>query len=314
MANLITSKAPNLPLATVQYEPRYQDQFANALRLYFNQVDNAIGEIIRILEKTGPFNTVTANTVNTNVLNANQINGGNISAGYTDVWAVGAYAARFGGLDVGTALIREQTSDNIYANYFHGSGRYIDVPYNQFQSNQDQSAASIANAYALTLNVDDFPNGIHVTNNSRITFSESGQYLITYSLSFTNSTNDRQDIDIWFRYKGNDIANSNSRFIIPQRKSSGANSYLIAVTPFMIDVLADGDYVEIMWRVSDVNVTLEAIPAVTAVPGVTPAIPATPSALVAVQFMSAQHPVKKTVTVLPIFGFGEVGDVTIVTR
>ena len=82
----------------------------------------------------------------------------------------------------------------------------------------------------------------------------------------------------------------------------------------MVDVLQDNDYIEIMWRVSDINVTLDALPAVPASPGVTPAIPATPSALVSVQFMSAQHPATKVVTVLPVFGFGAVGDVTIVTR
>lgn len=34
------SKAPNLPIAPVEYSQQYQDQFSNALRLYFNQVDN----------------------------------------------------------------------------------------------------------------------------------------------------------------------------------------------------------------------------------------------------------------------------------
>lgn len=34
------SKAPNLPIAPVQYTQQYQDQVLNALRLYFNQVDN----------------------------------------------------------------------------------------------------------------------------------------------------------------------------------------------------------------------------------------------------------------------------------
>lgn len=32
-------KAPNLPLATGQYERQYQDQLNNALRLYFNRID-----------------------------------------------------------------------------------------------------------------------------------------------------------------------------------------------------------------------------------------------------------------------------------
>lgn len=34
------TKAPNLLIAPVQYDQRFQDQFANALRLYFNQIDN----------------------------------------------------------------------------------------------------------------------------------------------------------------------------------------------------------------------------------------------------------------------------------
>lgn len=34
------SKAPNLPIAPVQYTQQYQDQVLNTLRLYFNQLDN----------------------------------------------------------------------------------------------------------------------------------------------------------------------------------------------------------------------------------------------------------------------------------
>lgn len=37
---LKVSKAPNLPIAPVQYTQQYQDQVLNALRLYFNQIDN----------------------------------------------------------------------------------------------------------------------------------------------------------------------------------------------------------------------------------------------------------------------------------
>ena len=33
-------KAPNLPIAPVQYTQQYQDQVLNALRLYFNEIDN----------------------------------------------------------------------------------------------------------------------------------------------------------------------------------------------------------------------------------------------------------------------------------
>ena len=42
---IINPSPPSLPLGTDQYERRYQDQFANILRLYFNQLQNALTEI-----------------------------------------------------------------------------------------------------------------------------------------------------------------------------------------------------------------------------------------------------------------------------
>ena len=44
--NFTNPKAPNLPLATPLYERQYQDQFANVLRLYFNQLDGAFGALL----------------------------------------------------------------------------------------------------------------------------------------------------------------------------------------------------------------------------------------------------------------------------
>jgi len=38
------SKAPNLPIAPVEYNQQYQDQLNNALRLYFAQVDNTTSD------------------------------------------------------------------------------------------------------------------------------------------------------------------------------------------------------------------------------------------------------------------------------
>ena len=38
--------APNLPLATKEYDRQFQDQFENILRLYFNQLDNAFGSLL----------------------------------------------------------------------------------------------------------------------------------------------------------------------------------------------------------------------------------------------------------------------------
>lgn len=42
---IVSPAPPNLPLGTEQYERRYQDQFSNVLRLYFNQLRNALSEL-----------------------------------------------------------------------------------------------------------------------------------------------------------------------------------------------------------------------------------------------------------------------------
>jgi hypothetical protein len=36
--------APNLPLAPRDYSAEYQEQFTNVLRLYFNRLDNTLGQ------------------------------------------------------------------------------------------------------------------------------------------------------------------------------------------------------------------------------------------------------------------------------
>ena len=39
-------KAPNLPIAPVEYSQQYVDQLSNALRLYFAQIDNVTQALI----------------------------------------------------------------------------------------------------------------------------------------------------------------------------------------------------------------------------------------------------------------------------
>ena len=42
---ILNPPPPNLPLGTEQYERRYQDQFTNVLRLYFNQLNNSLATL-----------------------------------------------------------------------------------------------------------------------------------------------------------------------------------------------------------------------------------------------------------------------------
>ena len=165
------------------------------------------------------------------------------------------------------------------------SHHLLAIPFNQFTSSSDQTASSVGTAYLLTYTTDDFPGDISVVSSSRITPTNAGVYRFDFSVVVENNTNAIETIDIWFRKKGTDVANSNSQFSIPARKSAGVFTYVVAVTPYMARMAAD-DYMEIMWRVSNTGVSIQQLPAVTANPGVTPAIPASPSVIVTVEFMS----------------------------
>jgi hypothetical protein len=171
------------------------------------------------------------------------------------------------------------------ADYFYGSGIHLTVPYGQFSSNTDQTAAAIDTAYAVTYDQSDFLDGVTLSSGSRLTVPHEGIYKVTFSIQLRNTTNDVQDADIWLRKNGSDVANTNSRFSIPQRKSVGSDSHLIATTSIMVELVAN-DYIQVMWHVTNTGVSIEQFPAVTYSAGVTPAIPATPSAFVQVEFVS----------------------------
>lgn len=119
---------------------------------------------------------------------------------------------------------------------------------------------------------------------SKIEVSQAGIYNVQFSAQFVNTTNDVQEIDIWFRKNGTNVAGSNSQFGIKARKSTGSASRLIAAMNFYLE-MTENDYFEMMWRVSDSGVSMEQFPAVSA-SGTTPAIPATPSIILTVSFVS----------------------------
>ena len=154
------------------------------------------------------------------------------------------------------------------------------APYGAFQDTTDQTAANTTTAYAVTLDTTDYSNGVYLSNSSRLNVRNYGVYNIQFSIQLKNTTNDSQDTDIWFRKNGTDIAGSNSRFSMPARKSTGDPSHLIAAMNYFLEMNA-GDYVEIMWRVTDVGVSIEQYPTSTS-----PTRPSIPSAIITLNYVA----------------------------
>ena len=201
---------PLLPIAPVQYGQQYQDQYSNALRLYFNQIS-------------------------------------------------GIFSTELGLL----------------------GGRFLNNPYGSFYDTTDQTVASTTTAYAITYNTTDLSNGVTIASNSRITFAYTGLYNIQFSVQLSNSDNASQDVDIWFRKNGTDIANSNSRFGLAARKSVGDPFHIVGALNFFVSVAAN-DYIQLMWRTSNTNVQIEYYAA-----GTTPTRPAIPSVILTTTFVSS---------------------------
>jgi hypothetical protein len=159
-------------------------------------------------------------------------------------------------------------------------GKFLNAPHGAFQDSTDQTAANTTTAYAVTFNTTDFSNGVTIASGSRITVADSGIWNLQFSIQFKNTTNDGQDLDIWFRKNGTNIDNSNSRFHPPARKGAGDPSHLIAALNFFVSLSAN-DYVEIMWRTENVGVSIEHFAASS-----TPTRPAVPSAIATLSFVS----------------------------
>jgi hypothetical protein len=153
-------------------------------------------------------------------------------------------------------------------------------PYGAFQDTTDQSIATITATANISLDTTDYSLGTSLVDGYKIKVDYSGLYNVQFSIQFVNTDNNIHDIDIWFRKNNSDVAGSNSKFSVPNRHG-GTDGHLIAALNFNIE-LAKDDYVSLAWATSSKDVTVEHLAAQT-----TPTRPATPSAIVTIQYLSA---------------------------
>lgn len=154
-------------------------------------------------------------------------------------------------------------------------------PYLAVQDDTDQSATTTTEAYIMSFSTTDYALGASLQNSTKLTAGYAGLYNIQFSAQMVNSTNDVQSVDIWFKKNGTNVANSNSVFGIKPRKSSGADSQMVAALNFFIALQKD-DYVELAWRVSDIGVNIEHFGTQSS-----PTRPATPSIIATMSYLSS---------------------------
>ena len=147
-----------------------------------------------------------------------------------------------------------------------------DRAYGAWSDSTDQTG-SISAGTAMTFNTQDVSDGITLSGGSQFVVPSDGVYDLQFSAQFKNIDNAQHDVNVWFRIDGVDVPNTNTQLTVPARKSAGVFGFAVAAWNIMLDMNA-GQYVQIMWLPTSLNVSMEHLPA-----SVTPAYPATPSVI-----------------------------------
>jgi hypothetical protein len=158
------------------------------------------------------------------------------------------------------------------------TGRHTyDRVYGEFYSNVTQTANAANTPTAITLNNTGISSDVSIVDNSNITIAKAGIYNMQFSLQLTNADNSSEhDLDVWLRKNGTNVPNTNTQYTVV-RGRSGADGKNVAALNLFLDAAA-GDVYQIIFAVTDTNVSVETIAELT-----TPyARPATPSAIVTV--------------------------------
>ena len=274
--------APNLPLAPIEYEPRYQEQFNNVLRLYFNRLDALIQQLntssggagIRL--PYGAFHqdgyTTLTNTIPT--------------AGSTAAIVVGSTA---GFASAGTIIIQKElisytgktatTFTGITRSEYgssgasHAAGVYV---------TEAQAVPSPTTALAIPFDTTDASNGVSLdpTDSSKVVFAIAGYYNVQFSIQLLNGKSSIDNVTLWFKQNTVDIPYSAGIATVPLGPGTSLGASLIAWN-LVIPVNA-GDNIQLMMA-SDSGDTV----AGTYPPGTTPVHPAAPSIILTATFVSA---------------------------
>ena len=161
-------------------------------------------------------------------------------------------------------------------------GKWINNPYGAFEDTTDQTATANT-ATVMTFNTTDFSNGVTVVTSggkaSRLTVAQAGIYNLQFSVQFENTDVFEQDVTIWLRKNGTDIAGS-SGFVGIASSHGGVSGHAIVGWNYFISFAAN-DYIEIYWSTPNTNVSIQTYAA-----GTSPTRPSTASIVATMTFVS----------------------------
>ena len=122
---------------------------------------------------------------------------------------------------------------------FGGYGAWLDTSV--------QQATAANTEYVMTVNTQDFANGVSITNGSRIAMAANGKYNIAFSVQFYNPTTQPRVFTVWLKKNGNDVLDSSTDVYVG---TSATEERAVAAWNFFVDVTDQANtYYELAWAV-----------------------------------------------------------------
>lgn len=273
---------PNLPLAPKEWDSRYQDQFSNVLRLYFNQLSNALLEFGRggggrflsfphgafYQDGTTTLSTAIPNGVSTAAITVASTAGfpssGYILIGSEIIGYTSKTATQFDG-----TITRSQLGTS-------GSGHSIGADITEVQGTGSPTTIG-----SVLFNNTTFSNGVYAsTDFSKIYFDYAGVYNLQFSIQLLNFTTSEDNVTVWFSKNGNDLPASASIEQVNSKHGSNPGATIMTVNIF--EQFAPDDYLALKWSSNTGNTVIGTYPA-----GTSPVHPVSPALIFTVSFVSA---------------------------
>lgn len=288
MTLLVTSEfelnrvvAPRLPAAPVGYDDRYQNQFNDILRLYFNRLDailaqletNATTAVLQV--PYGSFFQDGATFLTANMTN--------VSTTPIQVTSTTGFAP-FGALLIEDELITYTAltpttftgiTRGVYGttNVAHTAGvavtEALGVP-----------NATTAQAMILTTTVASFGVELDGVNTSRVKATVAGVYNFQFTAQLLNYTVTEDNVSMWFKQNGVDIPFSAGVVQVNGKHGSSPGSSIDGWN--LIVNMNVNDYIEIYFSSLSGETVVATFPA-----GTAPVTPISPSLILTATFVSA---------------------------
>jgi hypothetical protein len=282
--NIIRNPAvPNLPLAPVGYERQYQDQLNNALRLYFNQLNNLNSVLIG---STGGaflqfpngawhqdgYNTLAVSLTNTSTTPIQVAStAGFLSAGALIIDSeliiyTGKTATTFTGITRGAYGSTKAS---------HTAGVYVA---------EAQPVPSSTTELVVSLTATDTANGIDLdpTDITKVVAAVAGYYNIQFSAQLLTFDSSIDNVTLWFRQNGVDVPYSAGIVSIPAIHGGKPGAAIVSWN--LVMALNAGDYFQLIMASESGNTVAATYP-----PGTAPVHPASPSIILTATFVSALY-------------------------